>query len=492
MNSSRTATGTNGSAMAEWTETSSHVLQRSFGVSESAFFPASKDGLGDMYLHLAFRAPKERMRRERAVRAWAVIRNRHPLLVCRVVVDGDSPYFSFKPLTSVASALDEAGRALFFKNETKDELIFNYMNGPRALSDSFLSYLVLSTSEESESELEEYDLMMCAPHFTGDGTSLHQSTHDFLALLASSLSDEQLERELQFEGDWRERLPPGLETRCRTPSNKWAKAAARINFLQTLDNEIGGQTFSRRQRGPQRTVMIERAFTEAQTAIILKRCKTNGVTINHTLSVLCNVAWGGIITNRESFRNPIMMYTAINLRSHLKPHPASTYWFLALTYFNIVLPSFLPATPEVFWHRARQAKAQTRRIVQSQFLVSRSLAMADIRASRARGSGSPAQFPSLRPPASISMLPPAPSAALLGLSLIGNLDAIYIRSAYPSFQLHSVRTASRQKAGGLLLLQHTFAGKLWFNLCWDENGFAEGLVQRFWEGLQEAVEEYLV
>jgi hypothetical protein len=54
-----------------------------------------------------------------------------------------------------------------------------------------------------------------------------------------------------------------------------------------------------------------------------------------------------------------------------------------------------------------------------------------------------------------------------------------------------VTTASRQKAGGLLLLEHTFGKKLYLHLCWDENGFEEGHVEKFWEGLQEAVEEFL-
>jgi hypothetical protein len=189
-----------------------------------------------------------------------------------------------------------------------------------------------------------------------------------------------------------------------------------------------------------------------------------------------------------------MIYTAINLRTHLTPHSALTYWFLALTYFNVVLPSFPPPTPAVFWHRAREAKTQTRRIVDSPWLLTCSLEMGRIRALRARGTS--VTLPNIRAEASseLGLLPsePPPSSALLGLSLIGNLDAIYVRSAYNSkLDLRSVTTASRQKAGGLLLLQHTFAKKLWFNLCFDQNGFEEGVMERFWEGLQTAVEEYL-
>lgn len=179
------------------------------------------------------------------------------------------------------------------------------------------------------------------------------------------------------------------------------------------------------------------------------------------------------------------MYTAVNLRPHLSPHDSTTYWYLALTYFNIVLPSFLPSSKVVFWHRARLAKAQTHRTTNSPYLVSRALQMASIRGSRARGLPQP-------PPPPETFAPPAPSAALLGLSLIGNLDRTYTRASYPSYlELHSVTTASRLKAGGMLLLEHTFAGKLWLHLCWDEMGFEEGHVEGFWEELKSAVEEYL-
>lgn len=179
------------------------------------------------------------------------------------------------------------------------------------------------------------------------------------------------------------------------------------------------------------------------------------------------------------------MYTAINLRPHLSKSASPTYWYLALTYFNIVLPAFLPTSSAVFWHRARLVKSQTQYAVHSPFLVSRSLQMASTRASRARGLPQP-----LAPVEAI--VPSAPSAALLGLSLIGNLDRTYTRVSYPpSVQLHSVTTASRLKPGGMLLLEHTFGDKLWLHLCWDEMGFEEGQVEQFWEGLKSAVEEFL-
>lgn len=73
---------------AQWTSVG-NAFQRPLGDSEFAFFPASRSGLGDMFLHLAFRAPREMLRPSRVAIAWAVIRNRHPLLMCKVLVHGE-------------------------------------------------------------------------------------------------------------------------------------------------------------------------------------------------------------------------------------------------------------------------------------------------------------------------------------------------------------------------------------------------------------------
>jgi len=179
-----------------------------------------------------------------------------------------------------------------------------------------------------------------------------------------------------------------------------------------------------------------------------------------------------------------MIYHAINLRPYLSD-PVPSYWYLALTYFNIVLPSFVPSSHAVFWHRARLVKSQTHHAVYSSFMVSRAVQMASARGSRARG------LPQQPPPVE-AIVPPAPSIALLGLSPIGNLDRTFVRASYPpSVQLHSMTAASRLKPGGVLLVQYTFGNKLWLQLCWDEMGFEEGHMERFWKELQTAVGEYL-
>ncbi|THV07842.1 hypothetical protein K435DRAFT_847650 [Dendrothele bispora CBS 962.96] len=546
--------------------------RRPLGDSEYSYFPASQNnGVGDMFLHLAFRAPAELLQHDRVATAWAVIRSRHPLLMSSVVLDQSLPnvaFFEFTPPETVEDAISEAKTALVFTNKSEQELISDYMNGPRTLSNDHLSYLIISIpSGDVESAAQatlQYDLLMCAPHFVGDGSSLHQCTHELFALLASPLSNAQISEELlNSHASWNDVLPPALESRLPVNQRRFAKAAAQVNYAQTLRKEIGGHVFSRTQRAAQRTVSVEMMFDEAETASILRNCKAQSVTVNHALFVLCNFAWSrsinlGIVQNGtdkpdDSSILPTMMYTAINLRPYLSPHPASTYWFLALTYFNIVLPSFLPQQPQnvlisengndnsgtssnnnnsndissiVFWHRARSVKAQTRKTVQSPFLTARALESARTRASRVRGitvsvpganviekdlrtksqavvidsenssrnhddgRSSPQVPPS--PITATTRMDPAPSLALMGLSLIGNLDSTYLRDAYPSIQLVSVRTASRQKSGGLLLLEHTFGKKLWLQMFWDENGFKEGQVEVFWERLKDAVYEFLV
>ncbi|ESK89226.1 hypothetical protein Moror_5174 [Moniliophthora roreri MCA 2997] len=465
--------------------------RRPLGNSEIAYYyPSLQNGLNDMFLHIAFRANKMIMDPERVVRAWAVIRSRHPLLMSKVIDNDSSPHFSFTPNADVNTALAESRGALYFKTEGKDELIFNYMNGPRTLSSIQLSYLVVSSLEEQAtgtSTQGEYDLLMCAPHFLGDGASLHQCTHELLSVLSSPNSISELEQELLGTRNWAEILPIAVDDRLPPPGNRLKKAASNVNLIKTLEREIGGHTLPRKQRGSSRTVLKEAVFTEAQTSIILAKCKSHNVTVNHAVFVLCNIAWGRCNTKHQRIEHPLMMYTAINLRPFLLPHPTSTYWFLALTYYNVVLPAFLPTKPSAFWLRAQSVKSQTRKVVQSSFLPYRAMEMAKIRSSRAQGK--PMSYPRFLEER--SSLEPPPSACLLGLSLIGNLDVTYTRSAYPSIELHNVTTASRQKAGGILLLEHSFARKLWLHLFWDEMGFEEGQIEAFWQNLQDAVVEFL-
>jgi hypothetical protein len=100
-------------------------------------------------------------------------------------------------------------------------LIDTYLNGPRSLSNSRLSYLVVSQPPEDGLGIptppvtphlsadatgditRQYELLICAMHFIGDGMALHQFANDFFCLLGCEKTAPELE--LQLETEWRER-----------------------------------------------------------------------------------------------------------------------------------------------------------------------------------------------------------------------------------------------------------------------------------------------
>lgn len=180
-----------------------------------------------------------------------------------------------------------------------------------------------------------------------------------------------------------------------------------------------------------------------------------------------------------------MMYSAINLRGALRPPKpaASSFFHLCVGYYNVVLPSFLISTltdEQTFWLRCQSTKRQTHAAVKSKFLVTRAMAMSMFREQQAIGwakiddaaaaaavaaaekknedktiveklsegveqlkvraeevvkpvvaaaTSTPVvgQSPAGTGPPEVKKemgLPKAPQAALMGLSFLGNLDAI--------------------------------------------------------------------
>ena len=199
------------------------------------------------------------------------------------------------------------------------------------------------------------------------------------------------------------------------------------------------------------------------------------------------------------------MYSALNLRPYMCKSPAS-YWFLAVGYFNVVLPAFLPRSTsdtQTFWHRARQSKDQSARTAKNSMAVYRTHEMSKKRGAQARAWGKeddqkangtwvPTPPPEKAPAAAATPLPPkVPSNALIGLSLLGNLDGIYKHQDFECIKMHTLTTGSRQRNGGMLLFGYTFVGKLWLSLGYDEEGFEKETVDEFWSGVQAAVDEFL-
>ena len=91
-----------------------------------------------------------------------------------------------------------------------------------------------------------------------------------------------------------------------------------------------------------------------------------------------------------------------------------------------------------------------------------------------------------------SAKPSTKNVPLLGLSLLGNLDAIYRPGqAYPVVQLQRLTTGSRQRSGAALLFVYTFSGRLGLSLGWEMGtlGEDEGELGRWWSTTQKALGE---
>jgi len=464
------------------------------------------------------------------------------------LLEGAEANLEFRTQTKDGSLTQEKRVPLVIINSNFVELIDSYLNGPRTLSNTRLSHLVISQAsprsptltpprtpspdsevtesprisdeEPKDEEVSDFELLICAMHFLGDGMALHAFANDFFGLLGSEKSEQELEAQLsqEFHSRWGNAandasiLPTTLEDSIPLKWSRLRQAAASVDFQMSQQKLVGGQSFPRRKHAERRTIVPTVSFPEDRTKAVLKKCKANGVSISAALFAMCNIAWAR--TSGGNKELPTLMYSALNLRPYFtvkKSAPWDSYWFLAIGYFNVILPSFLPQDKEkleaIFWHRARQAKDQSSRAAKNPLILSRTHEMAKERGERSRAwakeddEKEAGTWQKPTPPLKVEtetrepVIPArakAPSGALIGLSLLGNLDGIYKHVTFGKIKMHTLTTGSRQRHGAMLLFGYTFAGKLWISLGYDENGFAEGVVDRFWQETINCVDEFLV
>ena len=262
---------------------------------------------------------------------------------------------------------------------------------------------------------------------------------------------------------------------------------------------------------------------------------------------MTNLAWirtqrmlkrrAGQSYDREAEKMPMLLYTAINIRprrpTQSSQQPLDDWVYPTLAYQNFVLPSFLPSSPpeeNIFWYRAQCVKKQSRDYIRHALLSGRTLRSYEERCQRAIrfATEDDSAEPSLRnvawpvnraPPApSIParlvqgpssaaiteelassrqgpspLLPKAPSIALMGLTLTGDLDRIYKHSKhYGEVIVESLRGSARQAPGGILIAGRTLNGRMTFSLLVDRSSFEEGVLRTFWDCCGRCVGEYMV
>ncbi|GAA5834846.1 hypothetical protein JCM11251_002041 [Rhodosporidiobolus azoricus] len=560
------------------------LFKRRLGPTEVSYYLGSRGegvegGVNDMYLHLGFKARSHLMQPDRILDVWTEIVSRHAFLGARVEFkDYYDVHFCYEPHKTPSEARIKAASLLDLRtNQDGKALLDLYLNGPRTLSDERLAYLVISTPEmtftpDDPTSEEEYDFFLFSTHFLGDGMALHGTANEFFSLLADSPSPESGIEARNIEARNIEAikaargevapsaailqpstsfLPPAMESKLLS-SATWGKfgwTGARVDFARDQGALIGGHSFPRARLGTRQTLVPTVSFDSTKTKRILAACKAHGVTIAHAAFALSNAAYIRSVAkvegeDRRKPQLPVMIYSALNVRPYLEKSEADWY-HIAIGYYNIILPSFLPSTltpSAYFWHQALSVRRQTSKVVKTPLLAARTALMALERERRSIGweradeekrkrerevqelEGSlqglgiglekeeegeeakrvkeaerlaqeekeTAAKTFAEKKEGREALSKAPSNALLGLSMLGNLDGMYKHGDYHGIQLHTLTTGSRQRPGALLLFAYTFAGKLWFSLGYDANGFADRSVEKWWDELLKGVDEFLL
>ncbi|ELU39596.1 hypothetical protein AG1IA_06370 [Rhizoctonia solani AG-1 IA] len=347
-------------------------------------------------------------------------------------------------------------------------------------------------------------------HCIGDGMALHTCANEIMLLLGAGGNIDELKRVVGLELDKQNGLPRSMEAALPALPNGLRRAIGMVDDQLLSTKQIGGQSFPKVKGATRKTVVPTVSFDKERTKKILACCKANGVSVSSAVFALCNIAWAkllarGVVTAEMGAK----LIVSLSRPRRARAHAPST---------GRILPSFIPSESasihRTFWHRARLAKAQSAAAVKSQFIISRTQLTASKRkeqaikwakiddgeAARTRTGlltpattpikEQPPALPNVEPRASRSN-PTPPSTALMGLSLLGNLDGMYTHAAYGPIKLDALTTGSRQRAGAMLLFSYTFVGKLWLCFGYDENGFDRAVVEEFWKEVVGGVDEMI-
>jgi hypothetical protein len=167
---------------------------------------------------------------------------------------------------------------------------------PRTLSNQNLGYLFIRSPDHGEGE---YEIMLCATHFLGDGMALHTFMNEFYTLLGSAKSTLDIVDMIEDALPARAALPTPMEDKLPQPSSSLKQAVGAEEYLRSEQRLVGGQGFPRNpKKMERRTVVPTFAYTPEETKAILGACKRNGVTIAHAVFALCNLAWARLTNDK--------------------------------------------------------------------------------------------------------------------------------------------------------------------------------------------------
>lgn len=106
------------------------------------------------------------------------------------------------------------------------ELLDAYLNGPRLLSATRTSFLIVAREPGSE---DEWHLVLCAMHCIGDGMALHACANEILLMLGSEDGAEELERVLGEELERKIDIPRSMEATLPEVRGRLKNAVAKVD-----------------------------------------------------------------------------------------------------------------------------------------------------------------------------------------------------------------------------------------------------------------------
>jgi len=228
---------------------------------------------------------------------WALLLLSHPLLSSKIRSSSyQNVTFNYTRPSTFDQALNIADDLFnHFDKSQRIDLIDEYLNGNRTLSNERLGMLFLKNNDK-----DEWEIMLTATHFLGDGMALHTLMNQFYILLSSTKTIKDLEGDIEEALNLKVELPKSLEDRLPQSSSSIASIVGQEEYIRSENKNIGGQSFPvAKSKKERRTVVPTFAYNEAETKRILGKCKANGVTIAHAIFALCNIAWARKTTKRE-------------------------------------------------------------------------------------------------------------------------------------------------------------------------------------------------
>ncbi|KAJ7025576.1 hypothetical protein C8F04DRAFT_133927 [Mycena alexandri] len=513
------------------------TYSRNLGQNELSYYlPSRVYGLNDMFTRVIFRAPPALASPFRLRVVWAIMRVQHSLLACQIDMDPgcyDDAQFVYTPPSSPKDAMEHAGRTLTIHDDKRGhELDEDFISGRRKLSAHCLGRMDVARHGEVSSSVDEFHMSFTVLHAITDGTSAHGNT--ILQFLGGSSTpggpartDAELLQILEMEWSKRwgkprieyEVITPAAEARLPRPRSRFELAVWRVDSQNVQGRAIGAHAFPRIASEVTKQTLVDVRFDRAQTAALAAKCKSERVTLQNTVFVLCNFAWIRTAAAHPELLSapktlPMLFYTAISLRRHLAPiSPLASAMSLALGYGNIVLPAFIPSAPgvdvrKVFWLRARGVQAQMHKQTRSPMLLPRAQILSFERGRRAKAfakqddeaDGTLPRSNQARtrqnqddkkPPVQLQA-PTIPSVALMGISHLGDLTSTYRTERYPSIEFVDSVGHSRKAKGGILLFTRSAQGCFSTMLEWDAAAFPPGLVEEFWGHFVGGVHEFIL